>query len=85
MAREADKLWNCCVGYPGSRDPVSFAAYLLHNRLPATEFYAAYGDARVPRIGQALQLQDRLRQFVLGTRGMQPRELRAAFEAEFPA
>jgi hypothetical protein len=85
MAAEADDLWDCCVGYPGTHDPVSFAAYLLHNRLPATELFAAYGHAAVPRIQQALKLRDRLRCFVLRTQDMKPPELRAAFEAEFPA
>jgi hypothetical protein len=84
MPGEADDVWGCCIGYPGAGNPVSFAAYLLHNRLPTTTFYAAYGRATVPRIRDALELRNRLSRLAVRTQGLPPAELRTAFEEEFP-
>ena len=80
----ANVAWGCCEGYPGAGSAGAFALYFACHRVPTTEFIAAYGDATVQEVRNALRLQASLRQFALEVQAAQAAELRTAFMEAFP-
>lgn len=84
IPEEADAVWGQCDGYPGAGDERRFAGYMLRHRLRTNLFVAAYPDATVPEVRQALALRRRLRAFAPRAQAMAPAELQAAFREAFP-
>ena len=85
MPAEADAVWSHCVGYPGSADPGSFAAYLQHNRIDTTFFVSAYPDATVPDVRESLDLRAGLLDFACAAESLDDAELQRRFLARFGA
>ena len=57
--------------------------YLKHNQIDCGFFYAAYGQATVPKVKASLDQRERLMAFATRTQGMEPAELQQAFIEEF--
>ena len=85
MGEEADRVWNHCVGYPGSQDRAGFARYLRHNQIDTEVYFAAYPDATVARVRESLALRDDLLRFTLATQGQDGAGLHRRFHEAFGA
>ena len=83
LGDDADTIWGHCIGYPGSRDPLAFAAYLRHHQVDSSLFFAAYGDRTVEQVKRSLAVRTQLIAFALGAQGLGGTELKAAFMNEF--
>jgi hypothetical protein len=83
MAAEADAAWGHCVGYPGTGDRSSFKGYIRHNQIDTTMPFAAYPDATVNEVREALGLRARLTAFAIRAQGMEGTGLHDAFLDEF--
>ena len=73
MAREVPgfvhDVWRHCSGYPGTCDPVAFAAYMKSCQLKTTFFFADVDDRTVQETLTALQVQSELVAFVEENQG----------------
>jgi hypothetical protein len=78
---QADAIWGHCVGYPGRGEHL--ARYLLEHQVRAGLSAAAYPEASVDEVRRALELRESLRHFVLAARGLDPADLKPAWEREF--
>jgi len=83
LPREADRIWSHCVGYPGGSDPASFRAWLLAGAVEASYVIAAYPQATVDQVRDALALRDRVVGFATRAQRMDAAQAAAAFRAEF--
>jgi hypothetical protein len=83
LAPEAPEIWGHCVGCPESASGDALKTYLKHNQIDCGFFYAAYGEATVPKVKSALAQRDKVIDFATRTQGMEPAELQRAFLAEF--
>ena len=81
MADHVAAIWGRCIG--GPQDAKGLKAYLKHNQIACGFFYAAYGQATVPKVKAALDQRERLMAFATRTQGMAPAELQKAFVEEF--
>jgi hypothetical protein len=84
MAAEADTIWGHCVGYPGTSDRIAFSRYMRHNQIDTTFPFAAYPQATVADVREALELRRRLTEFAIRAQAMDPASLEAAYREEFP-
>jgi hypothetical protein len=84
LGRAADEIWSHCTGYPGSRDPAAFAAYLRSHHVESSLFFAAYGDRTVEDVTRSLRVRLDVIDFAMRAQGMAPDELQAAFGERFP-
>ena len=85
MGDAADEIWSHCAGYPGRGDARRFAAWFRDHQVDSALFFAAYGDQTVERVKANLDLRTRLANFALAAQGLPAAELKAGFQAEFPA
>lgn len=63
MGEEADRIWGNCAGYRGRDD---LKRYLLHNQIDTALFFSSYGDTPVADVCAALELRERVQDFVVG-------------------
>jgi hypothetical protein len=80
----ADEIWSHCSGYPGSEDAAGFAAYMRKHHVESSLFFAAYGTRTVEDVTSSLALRNELIAFAMGSQGLPPADLQAAFERRFP-
>jgi hypothetical protein len=83
MAAEADAVWSCCVGFPGTKDPKAFKTYLKHNQLNTTFFVSAYPDATVDDVRHSLALRQRIIDFAVASQRLDPISLQQAWIRDF--
>jgi hypothetical protein len=83
LSAEAESIWSCCVGFPGTRDRGAFKDYLRHNQLDTTFFVSAYPGATVQDVRQSLDLRQRLTDFAVSAQVLDPGALRRAWNREF--
>ena len=74
-------IWGRCIG--GPQDPKDLKAYLKHNQIDCGFFYAAYGQATVPKVKASLAQREKLMAFATRAQGLAPAELQKAFIKEF--
>jgi hypothetical protein len=80
---ESDAIWGKCVGYPGIADAVRFRAYFHHNQIDTNYFSAAYPNASVGDVLEALALQRRIVDFGIANQDAGAAELQRAFRESF--
>jgi hypothetical protein len=80
LPEEADAVWRHCEGYPGMGE--EFPGYLRRHRVETDLFVAAYPEASLDDVHEALAVRSRLIGLVLRARSLSPEELRAAFREE---
>jgi hypothetical protein len=85
LADDADAVWGHCAGYPGRADAAAFAAYFRNHQVESALFFGAYGDRTVEQVRADLARRSRLIEFAMAAQGLEPAELQARFQAEFPA
>lgn len=81
FAEHVPEIWGRCVG--GPQDANGLKAYLKHNQIDCGFFYAAYGEATVPKVKASLAQREKLADFATRAQGMEPAELQRAFVEEF--
>ncbi len=79
---EADAIWAHCADYPGADDRKAFVGYMEQHRMKANLFVAAYPDATLDEVREALAARRRLSAFVPRAQSMAPEELQATFQEE---
>jgi hypothetical protein len=83
MADEADAIWGHCVGYPGSSDREGFHAWLRHNQIDTQLPFAAYPEAALPEVLEALELRRRLIELAIRAQELDPAGLQEAYRQAF--
>jgi hypothetical protein len=83
LAPEAEAIWGECAGFPGTGDGDAFKGYLRRNQLDTTFFVAAYPNATLPEVLDALSLRERLIAFAVRGQGAHPPSLHASFRETF--
>ena len=78
----ADPWWCFCVGYPGSAGE-GFERWVREHQLDSSLFASAHPDATVPGVLGSLALRDRIVDFAIEARRLEPSELQRRFRAEF--
>jgi hypothetical protein len=82
LAPEAGAIWGRCVGCPEPAEGDALKRYLLHNRIRTGLFVAAYPRATLAAVRSALEQRERTIDLAVRSQGMEPAELKRAFEAE---
>jgi hypothetical protein len=80
---EAQEIWGRCVGAPAKCEGEALKTYLQHNQIDCGFFYAAYGEATVPKVKASLDQRDRMIAFATKHQGVAPDRLQKAFVEEF--
>lgn len=83
LATEAERIWGCCAGFPGTADPGAFKRYLRHHQLHTGLFFNSYPGATVERVRASLRRRAALQSFVVRAARLEPTRLQAAFLEEF--
>jgi hypothetical protein len=83
MASEAEAVWSCCVGFPGTEDRDAFKAYLKHNQLGTTFFVSAYPEATVADVRASMALRQQLTDFAIAAQSLDASSLHQAWAREF--
>jgi hypothetical protein len=78
----ADTWWRYCVGYPGS-DGDRFTRWVREHQLDSSLFASAHPDATVSGVLESLALRDRIVDFAVEARRLEPAELQRRFRDEF--
>lgn len=81
FAPHVAEIWGRCIN--GPKDAKGLKAYLKHNQIDCGFFYAAYGQATVPKVKASLAQRDKLIAFATRSQGLEPAELQQAFIKEF--
>jgi hypothetical protein len=79
----ADTWWQFCEGYPGSADGATFARWVREHQIDSSLFASAHPDATVPGVLASLALRERIIDFAIAARGLDPAELQSRFRDEF--
>jgi hypothetical protein len=79
----ADTWWRFCDGYPGSADGGAFAEFVRRHQIDSSLFASAHPKATVPGVLESLALRERIIDFAIAARGLDPAELRRRFRDEF--
>lgn len=82
LAREAERIWGCCIGCPESAGRPGLKAYLLHNQIETGLFFSAYPTASLETVKESLHTREQTIAFAARTQGMEPAALRKAFLEE---
>ena len=72
-------VWGTSWGWPGARPAGPFKAYIRRNEHDAVHFYAAYPEATVTEVLQALELKRRYEAFAAEAATLTPREFDVAW------
>ena len=83
LAPEAKEIWGRCVGCPESASGPALKKYLKHNQIKSGIFFAAYGQATVGKVNDALAQREQMIAFAIRAQGMDPEALQQAFVSEF--
>jgi hypothetical protein len=78
----ADTWWRFCVGYPGG-DSEGFERWVREHQLHSSLFAAAHPDATVPGVLDSLALRERIVDFAIEARRLEPSELQRRFRDAF--
>lgn len=81
---DVDAVWRHCVGYPGSDDRAAFARYMRHNQIATEVYFAAYPEATVAQVNQALDLRDKVVSFAIAAQGLDDEGLHRQWNEVFP-
>jgi hypothetical protein len=79
---EPDAWWRFCGGYPGSADPEAFARFVRDHQIDSSLFASAHARATVPGVLESLALRERIIDFAVAARGLDPVELQRRFRDE---
>jgi hypothetical protein len=79
----ADTWWQFCEGYPGSADGEAFARWARDHQINSSLFASAHPDATVPGVLASLALRERIVDFAIAARELDPAELQRRFRDEF--
>jgi hypothetical protein len=82
LPKEADAVFATCAGYPGVNAPPLFAAWVNRHRVPAGFSLHGNPQARVGRVVDSLGLRERIIQFAVAARALEPAELKLAWDAQ---
>ena len=80
----ADTWWRFCAGYPGSAGE-GFIRWVLEHQIDSSLFASAHPHATVPEVLESLALRERIVDFAIAARGLEPVDLQRRFRAEFGA
>jgi hypothetical protein len=83
LAEEAQAIWGCCEGAPTPAGGAALGDYLTHNQIDTGLFFAAYPDATVDQVREALDTRARTIELAVRGQGMGAEELQRAFVEEF--
>ena len=83
LAPEAKEIWGRCVGCPESASGPELKKYLEHNQIKSGIFFAAYGQATVGKVKDALRQREQMIAFAIRAQGMDAEALQQAFVSEF--
>jgi hypothetical protein len=83
MPDEADSIWSHCDEYPGSRDPAAFKRYMERHRVRTSLFVAAYPNASLPTVLEAIDWRRRLTELAPRAQHLDAEALQAAFRDAF--
>lgn len=83
MSSEAQEVWSCCVGFPGTQDRIAFKTYLKHNQVKTTFFVSAYPDATVAAVRSSLARRQQITDFAVRAQGLDSVALQQAWLREF--
>ena len=75
----ADTWWQFCVGYPGDE----FVTWVREHQLDSALFASAHPEATVPGVLESLALRERIIDFAIEARALEPAELQRRFRDEF--
>ena len=78
----ADTWWQYCAGYPGAAGE-EFVPWVLEHQLDSSLFASAHPDATVPGVLESLALRERIVDFAIEARALEPAELQRRFRDEF--
>jgi hypothetical protein len=80
---EPDAWWRFCVGYPGSGDAEAFRRFVRAHQVDSSLYASAHPKATVPGVLDSLALRERIIDFAIAARGLDPAELQRRFRDEF--
>jgi hypothetical protein len=80
---EPDTWWRFCVGYPGSADREAFRRFVREHQVDSSLFASAHAQATVAGVLESLALRERIIDFAIAARGLEPAELQRRFREEF--
>ena len=75
----ADTWWQFCVGYPGDE----FVTWVREHQLDSALFASAHPEATVPGVLESLALRERIIDFAIDARALEPAELQRRFREAF--
>jgi hypothetical protein len=78
----AGAWWSFCVGYPGGDDP-AFVEWVREHQIDSSLFASAHPDATVPGVLDSLALRERIVDFAIEARALEPAELQRRFRDAF--
>ncbi len=78
----ADTWWRFCVGYPGSAGE-AFERWVREHQLDSSLFASAHPQATVPAVLGSLVLRERIVDFAIEARALEPAELQRRFRDVF--
>jgi hypothetical protein len=78
----ADTWWRFCAGYPGGASP-EFARWVRAHQIDSNLFASAHPEATVPAVLGSLALRERIVDFAVQARRLEPAELQRRFRDEF--
>jgi hypothetical protein len=83
IADEAEPVWSRCLAAPVPARGAPLKAYLRHNQVQTGLFFAAYPQATVAEVNDALAARKRAIGFATRSQGMDAATLRQTFLQEF--
>ena len=78
----ADTWWQFCAGYPGSAGE-AFVPWVRKHQLDSSLFASAHPEATVPGVLESLDLRERIVDFAIEARALEPAELQRRFRDAF--
>ena len=78
----ADTWWQYCAGYPGSAGE-AFVPWVREHHLDSSLFASAHPDATVSGVLESLDLRERIVDFAIEARSLEPAELQRRFRDAF--
>jgi hypothetical protein len=82
LRASADTWWQFCVGYPGGGDRDAFMGWVRAHQIDSSLFASAHPDATVPGVLESLALRERIIDFAVAARGLDPADLQRRFRDE---